>query len=536
MDPTGPGARAAELPWFWPGAGSLVALAESPDDGPWTAVRHDFGAVTLLLAHSNGPHGLSARPCREVYRRAAWMLSTGAGTWVDWSCPALSPVSRTALAAARFAELVAVRTRACDPAAAWCGGLLAYSGWLAVAATDASAINRCVTTGTFAADPWRAQWAAWGLTGREVADQLSRAWPLPTWARIVAGRLSLPPADAAAVGGDRGLQAVVQTAVVLAEQAEARLFVADEFDLAAAFAELRVQTTDLDRIRDEYAGLEPTATLLARGSTDPRQTFGLLDPIRRAADLPARRRRPPAAVEDVFAERLQSAKLAALAEFAAGASHEINNPLAVISGRSQYLLRHEADSGRRQALQSIVRQTERIHGILVELMQFARPSAPARERVDAARIAAAAAADLAGLATEMDVRIEVYAAGAPIWIDGDPHQLHTAVTALARNGVEAAGPGGWVRLKAVVRPDGVDIVVEDSGPGPADADRDHLFDPFFSGRSAGRGRGLGLPTAWRLAREHGGNVTFAPAPGGPTRFVLRLPPVCHTAGEGRKIA
>jgi hypothetical protein len=50
-----------------------------------------------------------------------------------------------------------------------------------------------------------------------------------------------------------------------------------------------------------------------------------------------------------------------------------------------------------------------------------------------------------------------------------------------------------------------------------------MFDPFYSGRQAGRGRGLGLPTAWRLAREHGGHVYFAERADGPTRFALRLP-------------
>jgi nitrogen-specific signal transduction histidine kinase len=50
-----------------------------------------------------------------------------------------------------------------------------------------------------------------------------------------------------------------------------------------------------------------------------------------------------------------------------------------------------------------------------------------------------------------------------------------------------------------------------------------MFDPFFSGRQAGRGRGLGLPTAWRLIREHGGDVRFQEFPQGPTRFILTLP-------------
>ena len=60
-------------------------------------------------------------------------------------------------------------------------------------------------------------------------------------------------------------------------------------------------------------------------------------------------------------------------------------------------------------------------------------------------------------------------------------------------------------------------------PARKGAVRDHLFDPFYSGRSAGRGRGLGLSAAWRLARQHGGDVRFDAAAVGVTRFVLSLP-------------
>jgi signal transduction histidine kinase len=81
-----------------------------------------------------------------------------------------------------------------------------------------------------------------------------------------------------------------------------------------------------------------------------------------------------------------------------------------------------------------------------------------------------------------------------------------------------------VRLDATV-PERLDFVVEDSGNGPGPAEREHLFDPFYSGRKAGRGRGLGLATAWRLAREHGGDVAFDSHTPGPTRFILSLPRV-----------
>jgi len=67
------------------------------------------------------------------------------------------------------------------------------------------------------------------------------------------------------------------------------------------------------------------------------------------------------------------------------------------------------------------------------------------------------------------------------------------------------------------------VEVADNGRGLSELDQEHLFDPFYSGRSAGRGRGLGLPTAWRLAHEHGGDVRFVASATGPTRFVMTLP-------------
>ena len=69
----------------------------------------------------------------------------------------------------------------------------------------------------------------------------------------------------------------------------------------------------------------------------------------------------------------------------------------------------------------------------------------------------------------------------------------------------------------------IELIVENNGPGPEAHQREHMFDPFYSGREAGRGRGLGLSIAWRLARQLGGDVRFEEASAGPTRFVLSLP-------------
>ena len=119
-------------------------------------------------------------------------------------------------------------------------------------------------------------------------------------------------------------------------------------------------------------------------------------------------------------------------------------------------------------------------------------------------------------------------------VDGD--QVRTALGCLLRNAIEAASADGWARL-VLAEPgpaEHIEVFVEDSGPGPTAEQRPHLFDPFYSGRSAGRGRGLGLPVAWRLARQQGGDLRLEPSrPNAPTRFVLALPRATPSQGEQR---
>jgi two-component system NtrC family sensor kinase len=249
-------------------------------------------------------------------------------------------------------------------------------------------------------------------------------------------------------------------------------------------------------------------------------------------------------------ERGRTEKLLALAEFAAGAGHEINNPLAVISGQAQYLLSHEKDwfpgapDGQpRRVLEKIIGQTRRIHGLLCDLMQYARPPAPRRVRVDVPALLGEVAASLRELAEVRRVRIEVHAPDQPLSAPVDVEQVRTALSCLLRNAVEAAPADGWARL--TLRDPGnslaLEVAVEDNGPGPDPALRDALFDPFFSGRSAGRGRGLGLPIAWRLLRSNGGDVRLEPTRAEePTRFLLTLPrsfePTVAASDSGDAIA
>ena len=156
-------------------------------------------------------------------------------------------------------------------------------------------------------------------------------------------------------------------------------------------------------------------------------------------------------------------------------------------------------------------------------MQFARPPKPRKQVVDVRILLREVILALSDLAGQKHIQLRCTDPDQSIHLHVDPEQVRTALQCLLRNAIEAAPSGGWASL-CIETPakDSLDFIIEDNGGGPTPAQRDHLFDPFYSGRQAGRGRGLGLPTAWRLARENGGSVRFDGLSDGPTRFILSL--------------
>jgi two-component system NtrC family sensor kinase len=168
--------------------------------------------------------------------------------------------------------------------------------------------------------------------------------------------------------------------------------------------------------------------------------------------------------------------------------------------------------------------------MLRDLMQFARPPRPQKQIFDLGNLVLEVVTSLSDLAGERRIRLLCLPPERPVTLEADPSQVRTALTCLLRNAVEAAPEDGWAGVRVEPAAVGfINLVIEDNGPGLPPAQREHLFDPFYSGRSAGRGRGLGLPTAWRLARQHGGDVRLVGLADGPTRFVLTLPHAPLTA-------
>lgn len=234
--------------------------------------------------------------------------------------------------------------------------------------------------------------------------------------------------------------------------------------------------------------------------------------------------------ESLFQSRLQAEKLAALKQLAYGASHEINNPLANIATGAQALMQLEPDEDRRHRLANIYQQSMAAHEMISDLMLFAHPPAPEMKTED-----------LRGLISEIVNRAgqqnrAIRATFGPD-VDSakiDRNQIIIAIEALLRNAFEAITqskdvvccPEVSMRVDVVPENGGdwLRIFVVDNGPGFTKKQNRHLFDPFYSGREAGRGLGFGLSKAYRIVKLHHGEIVAQrDADIGETTFLIKLP-------------
>ncbi|WP_197527803.1 sensor histidine kinase [Posidoniimonas polymericola] len=242
-------------------------------------------------------------------------------------------------------------------------------------------------------------------------------------------------------------------------------------------------------------------------------------------DAPAVAPSPHAAFDnDEFRRAVEHAKLDAMKELAYGASHEINNPLANIAARAQTMLRTERDESNRRMLTAIHRQAMRAHEMISDLMLFARPPRMHKEPLDLVGLLSRVVEEVRPLAEERGILVEQTDPDTEVDAVADPVQLEVAVAALLTNSIEALDAGGEVAA-AARRIDDLWVIVEvsDNGPGVPPAVREHMFDPFYSGREAGRGLGFGLSKCWRIITEHGGRIDVDSGPGRGARFTLWLP-------------
>jgi len=221
-------------------------------------------------------------------------------------------------------------------------------------------------------------------------------------------------------------------------------------------------------------------------------------------------------------ELTRSKALAALGEIAAGAAHEMNNPLAIISGRSQLLAQQLDEPKLKGMAQQIVERSHELSGMITALRSFAEPTVPVCKSVNIAELLKQVV-DQINPENEEKTRVNLVVEADLPQISVDPEHIARAVHALVRNALEASASA---QVQVRVQIDSLDgrliIQVKDDGPGLSGHALVHAFDPFFSEKPAGRQPGLGLAVARQLVEAHDGHLTLENGPEAGAVATIRL--------------
>ena len=234
-------------------------------------------------------------------------------------------------------------------------------------------------------------------------------------------------------------------------------------------------------------------------------------------------------LQDAQGEILRSRTMIAVGEMAAGAAHEMNNPLAVISGRSQLLAQQLTDPKVKAAAHLIHEQAHRLSAIITELMDFAKPEAPVIDHSEVAEVIDRALHEAKTNNDPADRKIEVTLSDLPL-VAVDARQVSAAITEVIENAIHATEPQtGQIHVHCGYDPysSRVVVTVTDNGCGMDDKTVKRAFDPFFSAKPAGRRRGLGLAKALRWIEASGGSIRLESRPGQGTRTVILLSAVAR---------
>ena len=211
---------------------------------------------------------------------------------------------------------------------------------------------------------------------------------------------------------------------------------------------------------------------------------------------------------DTQDELARSKAMATMGELAAGAAHEMNNPLAIISGRSQLLTHRLEDRKLKAMAQQIFKSSHELSDMITALRSVAEPVVPNLRLVDLPGLLESVVQAVSPKKKEQDrVTLVIEQQLPQVYID--PEQIARAVHELVRNALEA-DPSRQVEVRVHIDApdDRLRIQVKDEGPGLSEHALAHAFDPFFSDKPAGRQPGLGLAVARQCVEAHHGRLTL----------------------------
>jgi signal transduction histidine kinase len=217
----------------------------------------------------------------------------------------------------------------------------------------------------------------------------------------------------------------------------------------------------------------------------------------------------------------RAARMTALGHLSAGLAHEIRNPLASIEGAA-YVAQTEPDPARASEFLEIIRkETARLNGLVTQFLEFARPRAPQMIPTDPADLADSVLNLVRQVASQNNVTLRRLVDETITPIRCDPEQMKQVLLNLVLNAIQAMPGGGDVLVSAEKAEKALLLRVKDTGPGIPPERVDEIFDPFFTTKR--NGTGLGLPIAYQIVEQHGGDLALETNSPQGCSFLIRLP-------------
>ena len=234
------------------------------------------------------------------------------------------------------------------------------------------------------------------------------------------------------------------------------------------------------------------------------------------------------AQEAAESKLIQTTKLAAVGEMAAGVAHELNNPLTTVVGFSELVLESTPeDSPIRDDLTVVLQEARRARDVVRRLLDFSRQSETVKTKADINEVVQDVVSLMQHLFHINQITIDVqYESGLP-WVMMDINQMKQVFLNLFHNALNAMPNGGTLSIStsAEIRYGSpyVAVSVKDTGMGIPEDNLPRIFEPFFTTRADQGGTGLGLSVTYGIVTDHGGTIEVESTSGNGSKFVVLLP-------------
>ena len=249
-------------------------------------------------------------------------------------------------------------------------------------------------------------------------------------------------------------------------------------------------------------------------------------------------------LEEVQKQVIQSEKMAAVGQLAAGVAHELNNPLGGILGYAQFALEKVADGklGEKDTqafqryLSDIELQARRCKMIVKNLLKFSRSSD--KLEFDLVDVNSALEETFVFTSHQLgmkDIHLSVNLQPQLPQVLGNVNLLQQVFTNILINSMQSMPNGGDLKVTTTFNPPvgefagAVEIAFSDTGVGIPEENRNKIFEPFFTTKKVGEGTGLGLSVSYGIIRDHGGDIKLESSVGSGSTFTVVLPIVRETA-------